>query len=273
MEQPQYITLSQGKTRYHDVGPREGKPVVLLHGMAMSLFVWERLVPALVDEGYRVIRYDLLGRGLSDKPAIDYTPEVFEKQLLDVLAHLEMKQPISLFGTSMGGAVVTHFTHQHPDRVERLGLIAPAGMPFPIPWIVKLGQSPAISSIFMKLLGDTILHRSVSKSFVNPKEYPEFREEFAKQLEDPGFHGAVLSSIRHMPLHGMEDTYRVVGQLNLPTFLAWGQQDQIVPYSTHKKVLDAIPHATFVSVENAGHIPHYETPDAVLPQLLNFLRS
>lgn len=272
MEHP-YVTLSQGKTRYHETGPKDGKPVLLLHGMAMSLFVWENIVPALVDAGYRVIRYDLFGRGLSAKPAIDYTQDVFEQQLLEMLDHLNVDQPIALFGTSMGGAVVTHFTHKHPERVERLGLIAPAGMPFHVPWIVKLGQSPTISSLFMRLFGDTILHRSVSKSFLQPSQHPEFREEFAKQLKDPGFHGAVLSSIRHMPLHEMEETYKAVGKLNIPTFLAWGKKDQIVPYSTHEKVLNAIPHATFVSLDEAGHVPHYERPEIITPPLLEFLQS
>lgn len=117
--QDQFVQLSQGKTRYQDVGPKDGPVVVLVHGMAMSMFVWERVVEPLVASGFRVVRYDLFGRGLSDKPAVVYNLALFEQQWLDLLAHLQISGPIYLVGTSMGGAIATHITATYPEQIGR----------------------------------------------------------------------------------------------------------------------------------------------------------
>ncbi|MFB6346808.1 MAG: alpha/beta fold hydrolase [bacterium] len=60
--------LSHGTTHYEVAGPRNGPPVVLIHGLTSSLFIWDEQFYRLAENGYRVLRYDLYGRGLSDRP-------------------------------------------------------------------------------------------------------------------------------------------------------------------------------------------------------------
>lgn len=272
-EQEQFVTLSMGKTRYQDMGSRTGQVVVLIHGMAMSMFVWERIVTPLVQAGFRVVRYDLVGRGHSDKPSVVYNLSLFEQQWLELLQHLRINAPVHLVGTSMGGAIATHLAATHPHRIHKLALVAPAGLPFQMPWLVRLAQQHRFSRLLMKWFGDQILSRSVARSLVAPQQAPEFLAEFTKQLQDPGFHQAILSSIQHMPLRSMEKTYRRIAELNIPTLLFWGTKDRILPHNLHRQVQTAIPQTQFISIENMGHIPHYEQPESVLLPLLAFLQT
>ena len=65
-----FIDLSVGKTHYELVGPETGRTVVLLHGGTIPMWTWDRQVPALVEAGFRVLRYDMCGRGYSDSPEL-----------------------------------------------------------------------------------------------------------------------------------------------------------------------------------------------------------
>ena len=125
----QFVSLSDGYTHYQWDGPASGPVVVLVHGFSTPLFNWDRTAPALTDAGFRVLRYDLFGRGLSDRPKTDYNENLFDRQLSEIIQALKIEGPIRLVGLSMGGAIVTIFSARHPALVEKLVLIAPAGFP------------------------------------------------------------------------------------------------------------------------------------------------
>ena len=96
-----FIQLSDGYTHYRLEGPVAGPPVVLIHGFSVPLFNWDHTVPDLIQAGFRVLRYDLYGRGLSDRPRTDYTKELFDRQLRELLAALKITTPVDLVGLSM----------------------------------------------------------------------------------------------------------------------------------------------------------------------------
>ena len=66
-----YIILEDGSTRYQ-LSKGEKETIVLVHGFSSPYFIYDGLYEQLVEAGYRVLRYDLLGRGLSDRPKIKY---------------------------------------------------------------------------------------------------------------------------------------------------------------------------------------------------------
>ena len=67
-----FVTLSQGTTFYDVAGPDTGRVVVLVHGFSVPSYIWDSTFTALTAAGYRTIRYDVFGRGWSDRPA--YAP-------------------------------------------------------------------------------------------------------------------------------------------------------------------------------------------------------
>lgn len=124
----QFAELSQGVTHFHLSGPKEGPLVVCVHGLTTPSFVWAPLTKGLVALGFRVLVYDLYGRGFSDRPNGVQDKVFFNQQLVDLLAHLDIDAPFHLIGYSMGGAIAAGFAATHPARVRRLVLLASAGM-------------------------------------------------------------------------------------------------------------------------------------------------
>jgi pimeloyl-ACP methyl ester carboxylesterase len=122
-------------THYEIAGPQVApsermrrRPVVFVHGFSVPSFVWEPSFRALADAGFRVVRYDLLGRGYSDRPRARYDQELFDHQLRDLIGALALEVPVDLVGLSMGGAIAVGFADRHPASVRRLVLIDPAGL-------------------------------------------------------------------------------------------------------------------------------------------------
>ena len=104
-------------THYDVSGPDSGRAIVLVHGFSVPYYIWDSTAKALAASGHRVIRYDEYGRGWSDRPAIVYNAELYERQLRDLLDSLRV-QRVDVAGVSMGGWVTATFVSRHPERVR-----------------------------------------------------------------------------------------------------------------------------------------------------------
>ncbi|NPV67613.1 MAG: alpha/beta hydrolase [Anaerolineae bacterium] len=266
----QFVTLPDGVTHYELTGPEDGQVVVLIHGFSTPMFLWDPTVPALTAAGLRVLRYDLLGRGFSDRPPVSYDAELFDRQLLHLLDALGLSAPVDLLGLSMGGAIAVNFTDRHPERVRRLGLEGPAGFSTSVTLRALALFVPVLGEVLMSLAGNWLIVGGLPRDFYRPERYPEYTEKYRAQLPYKGFKRAILSTMRHMKLAGLADAYARVGQQGRRVLLIWGRQDITVPFPASQQVLAAIPQAEFHPIDEAGHIPHYERPEIVNPILVAF---
>jgi len=91
---------------YEDHG--SGRPVVLIHGYPLSGRAWDRQVPALLDDGYRVITYDRRGFGNSSRPTTGYDYDTFATDLRVLLDTLDLRD-VTLVGHSMGTGEVSRY--------------------------------------------------------------------------------------------------------------------------------------------------------------------
>ncbi|MGB8621512.1 MAG: alpha/beta fold hydrolase, partial [Paracoccaceae bacterium] len=123
-----FAELSQGVTHYRWSGPLGGPVAVCVHGLTSASYVWDPVVRALNMMGFRVLRYDLYGRGFSDRPPGVQDRDFFLRQLRDLLEDQGIGQVDMMVGYSMGGSIATAFTAEDPGRVLRLVLLAPAGL-------------------------------------------------------------------------------------------------------------------------------------------------
>ena len=104
-----FIQLSNGITHYEESGADSIGTVVLVHGFSVPYYIWDGTYDSLVAAGFHVVRYDAFGRGYSDRPDVDYTPEFYRKQLYELIQQLNLKTPIHLAGLSFGGAITGDF--------------------------------------------------------------------------------------------------------------------------------------------------------------------
>lgn len=267
----EYIRLSEGVTHYELAGPAEAPTVVLVHGFSVPLFIWDPTFSALTQAGLRVLRYDLFGRGFSDRPAGRYDLERFVRQLAELLEALAI-QRAALVGLSMGGPIVTAFTVRFPQRVSRLVLIDVAGVrALRLPFYLRLGLLPGIGELALSLVGGERLVRGAANDFFDPRLVQAFQERYRQQMRYRGFLRALLSTLRSGMLGDFSAFYRTLGQLNLPLLLIWGRDDRTIPYEHAEQLSRLLPRAQLVTIPNCGHIPHYERPEEVNPLLITFL--
>jgi alpha/beta superfamily hydrolase len=157
-----------GKLRYYELGPEDGKRVLLIHGISTPCPVWQRLIPKLVESGHRVLCYDLVGRGYSDGPAdIQYNESVYISQLCFLLTALPAwSGSFNIIGYSMGGTIATKFASYFPERVDKLLLISPAGFikSQDLPWYEN---SIRIGYLHIKLARSLLSNGIVTSHFLN----------------------------------------------------------------------------------------------------------
>lgn len=98
------------------------KTMVAAHGITANLHTWDALAPDLTNAGYRLIGYDLRGRGDSSKPTSGYSAAHHAADLLALLNYFNLKQ-VNVVGHSLGALIGMYFAVKHPERVRRLVLI------------------------------------------------------------------------------------------------------------------------------------------------------
>ncbi len=268
-----FVQLRAGFTHYELGGPENGQLVVLVHGFSVPCFIWDPTFTALIRAGFRVLRYDLFGRGYSDRPNIHYTLDSFVRQLTELLDELRLPSSFKLAGLSMGGVIASAFTVQSPARVEKLVLIDPIGThPMPLNWIYKLAILPGVSEFLLKLAGTESMVKFIASDFFDTALVEEFQERYRVQMQYRGFQRAILSTLRNGVVNGSPETYKRLGKLSVPVLLLWGQHDTTLPLAQSRSILELVPRTEFHVIENTGHVPHYEKPGEVNPILINFLR-
>jgi len=268
-----FVKLSKGMVHYEVTGPDTGQTVVLIHGFTVPGYIWESTFSALGEAGFRTIRYDLYGRGFSDRPQVLYNHRLFEVQLTELLDALDVSGPVSLAGLSMGGVISAGYTARYPDRVRALMLFDPAAVASRLSSAMRLRILPGVGEMWMGLLGNRVCRQGLCDDLARPEAFPDYFRMFETQLAFPGFKRALLSTLRCGMLENGLPIYRRAGQTGCPTLLVWGREDRIIPFDGSEKVRAAIPHAQFCPIANAGHLPHYEQADRVNPKVVEFLKS
>lgn len=264
----EFVHLSKGFTHYEAVGPEDGPVIVLVHGFSVPYYVWDMTIGALTAAGFKVIRYELYGRGLSDRPDVCYDRRLFVDQLAELIDALGIQGAVLLAGYSMGGAVVAAFAATFPQKVAKVLLIDP------------LCERQDIGVLHIPLLGEYLAYGfqvpampvKQEEDFCFPEKFPEWDERFREQMRYKGFRRAILSTQRHFMSHDPSPDYETLGKQGKPVFLVWGAEDRTLGTNGVSK-LRSLLYPDFLWVEQAGHLPHYEYPDIVNPRMVSFLKS
>ncbi|MGH9775427.1 MAG: alpha/beta fold hydrolase [Candidatus Acidiferrales bacterium] len=265
-----YVRLPAGVTHYELAGPADAPTVVLIHGFSVPYYIWDPTFNALVAAGFRVLRYDLFGRGWSDRPDARYDADFFDEQLVQLLDALGIRGPIIVVGVSMGGPIAVNYAARHPERVRKLALFDPAYSTGRMtPWFMRM---PVVSEYNMCTQIAPLLAASQREDFIHPERYPDYLANYLPQMRYRGFRHALLSSLRGFLSEDNSAAFAEVGRSGKPVLLVWGRADQDVPFAISDEVRKAIPQAEFLPVDDAAHVPFYEHPEIVNPVLIEFLR-
>ncbi len=197
-----FVQLPRGRTRFQVAGPETGAPVLLVHGLSYPMEVWSPLVDHLAAQGFRVCRYDLPGRGLSDYDFAPLTPAALCEHLLQLLDAVGFKEPTTLVSLSNSDVLLTEVADVVPERVRALVWLAPSGLdPRTMNFTARaLGRAPWLHPIFSGPLRTRFAQRMEGHRAHLPPEAPEsirsvYDFSIRSVTESPGFARAVLSQI------------------------------------------------------------------------------
>lgn len=267
----QFASLSDGYTHYELGGPAEGRAVVLAAGFSVPYYIWDPTFKALTDEGFRVLRYDYYGRGLSDRPAIPFIDDMYVRQLDELLKAVRMTAPFDLAGISFGGSFITSFADKYPDRVRSLVYFDPS---LRRPYVVSMIESfPRLWSYLAAVLDERFWAQNQLGDFLHPENFPDWPRRYYEQMRYKGFRRARLSEIVSNAKVDQFEQVKRVGQHSRPVFVIWGKQDRTVPFDESEWFMTLFPNGRLLPVESSGHLPQWEQPEAVHSELIKFLQE
>lgn len=261
----QFAILSHGVTHFEWFGPVRGPVVVCVHGLTTPSFVWRGMARALAQSGYRVLTYDLYGRGFSDRPKGPQDRAFFVDQLAELLAHEGIGGNLTLVGYSMGGAISTCFAAAHPDRMHRLILLAPAGMGMTTGGLTRFIKGvPVIGDWLMLALYPAVLRRGLKAEQGQPTSVPRITDLQRNELAYRRFIPSVLASLRGILSDDLSRDHRALAERGLPVLAIWGREDRVIPMSAMGQLAAWNRDAQQEVIDTAGHGLTYTHTDAVL---------
>jgi len=270
-----FVELSAGVTHYEIRGDADAENVVLIHGNAAPYVTWDRTIGPLCDAGFRVLRYDLLGHGFSDRPRLPkYDRHFYNAQLAELLHRLGVPYPVRVVGTSQGGSIAACFAAENPGAVSKLALLAPFfdQLPGQDSVAYRLLLTPVVGELFLKLAGDRKLG-DLSDAVVSIDTVAALERQVAEQFRYRGKRRAILANLRGDALADATSCYRSVGEQGIPLLLTLGTLDQKIARESMSRLRELLPDIEYHEIEGAGHLAHYEFPDQMNPLLTRFLAN
>jgi pyruvate dehydrogenase E2 component (dihydrolipoamide acetyltransferase) len=258
---PDVLHVGPHRLRYLRLGPKDGVPVLLVHGFGADLNTWMFNQPALAEH-CDTIAVDLPGHGGSSKTVGDDSCAVLLGALAGFIAAMDLSRA-HLIGHSMGGALALLLANAHSERVASLTLIAPSGlgpeinMSF-IEGLIRAQRRKEVKSVLEQLVADpAIISRSMADEVLKYKRLDGVAEALAS-IAATGFPGGRQAG----------NLREVLAQAAVPRQVIWGQQDRIIPASHAEALPPGIP---VHLIDGAGHLPHMEKSSEVNTLIFNFL--
>jgi pimeloyl-ACP methyl ester carboxylesterase len=263
-----FFASADGDLAYRDTG--SGDLVVLVHPGYADHRVFNDQIPALVSAGHRVIAPDVRGFGFSANAS---RPFRWADDLGGLLRHLDAG-PAVLVGSCMGAAVVTDTVLEHPELVRAVVVSGGGTSAFEHtdPWtreraaesarMLAAGEIAAWIDAFAKNVAGP--HRTVDQ--VDPEAVRRMREMVTHTLSKH----TVGEKNWHVPL---ADPWSRVPEIAVPVLAVHGALDAADGIETAERLVRNVPDGRSVTIEDAGHFPNLEKPEAFNAILLDFLRG
>ncbi|MGV8146547.1 MAG: alpha/beta fold hydrolase [Alkaliphilus sp.] len=268
-----FIELSDGFTHYEIKGADDAKTIILIHGNALPNFTWDYNFEELVDAGFRVLRYDLYGHGFSDRPYLEkYDNELYARQLEELIEKLEINTPVYLVGTSQGGSISAYFAVKHPQKVEKIVLLAPFFDDFKTMNMVRILRTKFVGEYIMSVVGDMVM-TNPQRSFYLGDKGEEITERLRSKPIFKGTKRAILANMRGNALRDATNYFKRLKQQDISLLLIWGEKDCTIPYESMKRLRDLTPVMQYYQIKEASHFVHYEMPEEINPILLRFFQE
>lgn len=246
--------------------------LILLHGFRANTFTWRFLIDPLAQAGYHVWAVDLIGYGLSDKPAsVPYDTDFFIEQIQSFMAGNRIESA-HFIGNSMGGGLALAMAAYYPQQVNSLVLINALGYPLDLSFYLIIGKN--FGHLLVPFLGPTMIRQGMEEIVYHKESLSDEQiEAYVMPYRFPG--GTLATTITmekfdNQRLIALKEHYK---HIHKPLLVIWGERDRMIPFSHFKQFMTDFPSCDHTLIPDCGHIPQEETPEKVLKALIPFLRK
>ncbi len=272
---PRELSWSGFRVVSYTAGPEDAAPVVLVHGIHAAASAWEmrELFSRLAEGGHRVIAYDLLGFGASDRPDVDYDADLYQDLLRSVLDELA-GAPADVVASSLSAAHALGLAAAEPERFRSLTLINPTGLLTQAEsqrsrgrWLQAALRAPWLGEALFNLL----VSRPSLRHFTG-KLYGDGADPLAAEVAAQGYATAHQPGARYAPAAFLGDAlaanvYMALRTLEVPALAVWSRSGLQRTERESDAFAGVAPGVGQVWIEDSGALPHEERPAEVVERL------
>jgi len=285
---PKWFDHPDGRMHYVDEGPRDGRPLVMVHGNPTWGYLYRRFIAAATEAGYRAIVPDHLGFGRSDKPdqpALYRIPRHGDR-CEALLESLDLRDA-TILTQDWGGPIGLAWAARNPERVRSLAILntfahrPPERVKLPLP--LRLFRTPGVGEVMVKGMHAFVNQFLFQAGVVHPERLGP-HEKAAYRAPHPTWASRtpILVFPREIPAgpEGRVSDYLAevhdrlaAGFADKPVFIAWPMKDiAFTPGMLDQLWLRDFPDADVHRITDAGHYIQEDAHEQVIPPLLDFLK-
>lgn len=284
---PKWFDTPDGRIHYVDEGPRDGRPIVFVHGNPTWSYLYRRFIAAVTGAGFRAIAMDHLGFGRSDKPT-DTTVYDIPKHAArceTLLESLDLRDA-TLVVQDWGGPIGLTWAARHPERVSGLFILntffqRPVAK-VPLPAILHAFRTPLLGELLVKGAHAFVTGFLFKAGLHDPDNLtPTDRAAYLAPHPDWSSRTGILAFPRQIPsgpegpvsdFVAEEGAKLAAAFADAPVRIVWPMQDVAFgPETLDGMWLKTFPQARVTRVENAGHFIQEDAHEEVIPALLEFI--
>ena len=302
------VTAANGtalRIHYLDEGPRDGQPILCMHGQPSWSYLYRKMIPILTEAGYRVIAPDLIGFGRSDKPAAmsDYTYQAHVDWMSDWLTGLDLTG-LTLMCQDWGGLIGLRLAGAFPKRFKRL-VIANTGLPntktisdemsemmgqmyqtVPVPdaamvaeqfasgspgaflyWVKYAAESPSFSVRDVFGLLSNVKDSAVLDGYAAPFPTDDY---IAGARQFPAL--VPLRPEGKPDREAGDKAWAVLEQAGLPVLTAFSDGDPVTK-GGEQAFIKRLKNVKNVTIKGGGHFLQEDTPEPLSREIITFMRE
>ena len=282
--EPHYLEVPSGegeqlRVHFIDEGPRDAKPVLLMHGEPSWCFLYRKVIPLLVAKGHRVVAPDLVGFGRSDKPTAfgDYTYARHVAWMAGVLFDQLDLRGITFFGQDWGGLIGLRLVARDPERFDRV-VVGNTGLPTADR---PLGEAFLAWREYSQTVPDFDAGRIVNGGSLN-----RLTEEEVAAYNAPYHDVAALAGARIFPTLVPASTddpghvdnvaaWEVLSRFERPFLTAFSDQDPVTAGADRafKKLVPGAQGQAHTTITDAGHFLQENAPEQLAEVINGFIEA
>lgn len=267
----QFLEMDGINVHYRIEG--EGKPIVLIHGTGSCLQTWDGWTDTLSAHGFKVVRLDMPAFGLTGpRKDNDYTVKKYVEFLDEFLTKLQIDS-FALAGNSLGGEIAWCYAAAHPEKVNKLILVDPAGFYSRDKGnkaiIFKLAKIKWLAKLMAKIDTKVIVEKTVKDVY---EDDSKIKKETLQMYYDMSLREGNRESFSARVQQIDSEVHPDIKSIKAPTLILWGKQDMLIDISMSDH-FTKIPHSTLLVYDGVGHSPQEEIPAKSVKDAMDFIQN